>query len=143
MLGSIVLSVWGGTKNRVYTIVGSYFLMAGSLLLVGILPPGGYWVFAICSLLIGFSGPFYWGTYTPILQTHFEGEYLGRVLTLTGCVRYLFGPIGLGIESVLSETFGVNSWFVIGGVLVLISALLILAIPAVRKCDVPGTRITE
>lgn len=135
MMGSVVLGAWGGTKNRVYTIFGSYMLMAGSLLFAGMLPTSGYWFFALSSWLIGFSGPFYWGTYTPIIQTHFKGEYLGRVLTLTGCFRYFFGPIGLGIESMISEHFGINTWFTIGGVLVLISALLILLIPAVRKCD--------
>lgn len=137
MLGSVVLSAWGGTKNRVYTVFGSYMLMAISLMVAGILPTSGFWFFAVCCFLIGFSGPFYWGTYTPIIQTHFKGEYLGRVLTLTGCFRYFFGPIGLGAESILSEHFGINSWFLVGGVLVLISALLILTIPAVRNCDIP------
>lgn len=135
MAGSLVLSAWGGTKNRVYTIFGSYMLMASSLLVAGFLPTNGYWFFVICSWLIGFSGPFYWGTCTPILQTHYEGIYLGRVLTLTGSIRYLAGPIGLGIESFLSSHFGPESWFLIAGVLVLIAALLLLLIPAVRKCD--------
>lgn len=135
MMGSVILGIWGGTKNRVYTIAGSYLLMSASLLVSGLLPSSGYWVFAVCAWLMGVSGPFYWGTYTPILQTHFEGEYLGRVLSLTGSVRYLFGPIGLSIESVLAEKFGFKAWFLIAGVLVFISAVLILAVPAVRKCD--------
>ena len=135
MMGSLVLSAWGGTKNRVYTIFGSYMLMASSLLVAGFLPTNGYWFFVICSWLIGFSGPFYWGTCTPNLQTHYEGIYLGRVLTLTGSIRYLAGPIGLGIESILSSRFGPESWFLIAGILVLIAALLLLLIPSVRKCD--------
>ena len=144
MMGSLVLSAWGGTKNRVYTVFGSYMLMAVSLLVAGSLPTGGYWFFVICSWLIGFSGPFYWGTYTPILQTHYEGIYLGRVLSLTGSVRYLFGPLGLGIESILSTYYGPESWFIIGGVLVFISALLLILVPSIRKCDEPETfKLTE
>jgi DHA3 family macrolide efflux protein-like MFS transporter len=135
MMGSVVLSAWGGTKNRVYTVFGSYVLMGGSLLIAGMLPTSGFWFFAVCSWLIGFSGPFYWGTYTPIIQTHFNGEYLGRVLTLTGCFRYFFGPLGLGLESILSEHFGISLWFTVAGILVLIAAALILVIPAVRTCD--------
>ncbi len=136
MMGSVVLGKWGGTKNRVYTVFGSYLLMAGSLLVAGFLPTSGYWFFVICSWMIGFSGPFYWGTFTPILQTHFEGMYLGRVLSLTACVRYLFGPLGLGIESLLSEYYGPESWFLIAGVLVLIAAMLLVTVPVIRKCDV-------
>lgn len=140
MTGSLVLSAWGGTKNRVYTIFGSYMLMAGSLLAAGLLPANGYLFFVLCSFLIGFSGPFYWGTYTPILQTHYDGIYLGRVLSLTGTVRYLFGPVGLGIESIISGIHGPESWFLIGGFLVLIAALLLLTVPAIRTCDEPHTR---
>lgn len=135
MTGSIVLSAWGGTKNRIYTLFGAYMLMGMTLLTAGMLPTSGFIFFAVCCFMIGFANPFYWGTYTPIIQTHFKGEYLGRVLTLTGCFRYFFGPIGLGAESILSEHFGINSWFIVGGVLVLLSALLILLIPIVRKCD--------
>lgn len=135
MLGSLVLSMWGGTKNRVYTMFGSYLLMALSLLTAGSLPTSGYWFFVVCSCLIGFSGPFYWGVCTPIIQTHYDGIYLGRVLTLTGSIRYLAGPLGLGLESFLSNFFGPQTWFIIAGVLVLIAASLLLLIPSVRKCD--------
>ncbi len=135
MMGSLVLSAWGGTKNRVYTIFGSYLLMACSLLIAGSLPTNGYWFFVICSWAIGFSGPFYWGTCTPILQTHYEGIYLGRILSLTASIRYICGPIGLGIESLLSTFWGPESWFRIAGVLVLIAASLLLLIPSIRKCD--------
>lgn len=141
MVGSLILSAWGGTKNRVFTVFGSYILMAASLLVSGSLPTSGFWFFAVCSFLIGLSGPFYWGTYTPILQTHYEGIYLGRVLSLTGSVRYLAGPIGLGIESLLSEYYGPESWFLIAGILVFIAALLLLLLPSIRKCDEPETRI--
>lgn len=143
MTGSLILSFWGGTKNRVYTITGSYLLMAVSLLIAGSLPQTGFWFFAVCSFFIGFSGPFYWGTYTPILQTHYEGIYLGRVLALTGSVRYLFGPIGLGIESLLSQYWGPESWFLIAGVLVFISAFLLLFVPSIRKCDESQSRLNH
>lgn len=136
MIGSLVLSAWGGTKNRIYTIFGSYLLMALSLLIAGSLPTSGYWFFVICSCLIGFSGPFYWGVCTPIIQTHYKGIYLGRVLTLTSSIRYLAGPLGLGIESLLSNHYGPKLWFTIAGILVFIAAALLLLIPVVRKCDV-------
>ena len=94
LFGSLVLSRWGGTKNRVYTIVGSFLLMSFSLFISGMLPPGGFWLFAACSWLMGVSGPFYWGMYTPLLQSNFEDRYLGRVLSLSSSIRLLSGPLG-------------------------------------------------
>ena len=135
LFGSLILGKWGGTKNRVYTIVGSFLLMSISLLLSGILPPGGFYVFVICSWLMGVSGPFYWGMYTPLLQSNFEAKYLGRVLSLSGSIRLLSGPIGLVISGTFSEKYGVDKWFLIAGALVMLASLLCIMVPTVRTCD--------
>ena len=135
LFGSLVLSRWGGTKNRVYTIVGSFLLMSLSLLISGMLPPGGFWLFAACSWLMGVSGPFYWGMYTPLLQSNFEDRYLGRVLSLSSSIRLLSGPLGLVVSGAFAERYGVEKWFLIAGALVLVAAFLCVGVPAVRECD--------
>lgn len=135
LCGSLVLSRWGGTKNRIYTIVGSFFLMSFSLFISGILRPDGFFLFAACAWLMGVSGPFYWGMYTPLLQSNFEAKYLGRVLSLSSSIRLLSGPVGLAVSGVFAEKFGVEKWFLVAGGLVFLAAVLCLAIPAVRSCD--------
>jgi len=135
LVGSLILSLWGGTKNRVYTIIGSYTLMSLSLLVSGILPVSGFWIFAACSWTMGLTGPFYWGMFNPILQSHFQNEYLGRVMTLAGSVRYLCAPIGLSLSGVLAEQFGVQIWFKIAGMLAMAAAAICLLVPVIRTCD--------
>lgn len=133
--GSLVLSKWGGTKNRVYTIVASFLLMSFSLFISGSLMPGHFPAFVVCAWLMGVSGPFYWGMYTPLLQSKFEAKYLGRVLSLSSSIRLLSGPLGLSVSGILAEKFGVEKWFLIAGALVLLAAFLCLTIPSVRHCD--------
>ncbi|WP_310604284.1 MFS transporter [Anaerosporobacter sp.] len=135
LFGSLLLARWGGTKNRVYTIIGSFLLMSFSLFVSGVLPPSGFYVFVICSWLMGVSGPFYWGAYTPLLQSNFEAKYLGRVLSLASSIRLLSGPIGLAASGVLAEKYGVEKWFLIAGGLVLVAAFLCIMISTVRNCD--------
>lgn len=135
LIGSIILSKWGGTRNRIYTITGSFLLMSISLFISGILPPSGFGVFAVCSFLMGISGPFYWGMYTPILQSRFETKYLGRVMSLSASIRIISGPIGLAVSGVFAENYGVENWFLISGAIVLFAAVLFLAVPSVRGCD--------
>lgn len=135
LIGSLVLSRWGGTKNRVYTIVGSYLLMSGSLFVSGLLPSNGFIIFVICSLLMGISGPFYWGMFTPLLQSKFEPEYLGRVISLSSSIRVICSPVGLSLSGVFAEMFGVEKWFLIAGGLTLLAAILCLGIPTIRECD--------
>lgn len=135
LFGSLLLAKWGGKKNRVYTIIGSFLLMSFSLFISGILPPSSFHVFVICSWLMGVSGPFYWGTYTPLLQSNFEAKYLGRVLSLSSSIRLLSGPIGLAVSGALAEKYGVEKWFLIAGGLVLLASFLCILIPSVRNCD--------
>lgn len=135
LFGSLVLSKWGGTKNRVYTIVGSFLLMSLSLFISGLLPSGGFYVFVACSWLMGVSGPFYWGMYTPLLQSSFEARYLGRVLSLADSIRLLSGPLGLAVSGIFAERYGVEKWFLVAGGLVLLAAFLCLGVEEVRNCD--------
>ena len=141
LVGSLILSKWGGTKNRVYTIVGSFLLMSFSLFVSGILPPDGFYVLILCSWLMGVSGPFYWGMYTPLLQSNFEARYLGRVLSLSSSIRLLSGPLGLIVSGIFAERYGVENWFLIAGVLVLAASVLCVAVPSVRICDEAGILI--
>lgn len=135
LFGSLILAKWGGTKNKIYTIVGSFLLMSVSLFVTGILPPGGFYLFVICSLLMGVSGPFYWGMYTPLLQSNFEAKYLGRVLSLSSSIRLLSGPLGLAFSGVFAERYGVEKWFLIASGLVLLASFLCMVVPSVRNCD--------
>lgn len=135
LLGSLVLSKWGGTKNRIYTIFGSFLLMSFSLFVSGMLPSGGFYIFVLCSGLMGISGPFYWGMYTPLLQSHFEAKYLGRILSLSGSIRLISGPLGLAFSGAFAEKYGVETWFLIAGGLVLLASILCFAVPSVRNCD--------
>ncbi len=135
LIGSLVLSRWGGTKNRIYTIIGSFLLMSCSLFVSGMLPPSGFAVFVVCAFFMGISGPFYWGMYTPLLQSSFEAKYLGRVISLSSSIRLITAPIGLSLSGVFAEVYGVENWFFIAGVLVLFAAFLCFAVPVVRYSD--------
>ena len=135
LVGSLTLARWGGTKNRVYTIAGSYLIMAFALLGTFLLPGSAFAAFVFLAWLMGFSGPFYWGTYTPMLQTHFRDEYLGRVLSISDSIRFIFGPVSLLFSGMLADVWGEEKWFLIAGIAVLICAVTLLAHTEIREYD--------
>lgn len=135
LIGSMILSIWGGTGNRVYMIIMSFLMMSGSLLVSGMLPQSGFAAFVVCSWVMGVSGPFYWGMYRPILQSSFEDRYLGRIMSLAGSIQVFCAPLGLAVSGVFAERFGVENWFLIAAALTLIAAMLCAGIPAIRNCD--------
>lgn len=135
LAGSLILGKWGGTKNKIHTIVFSYVLMAISLLGSGLLPENGYPMFCVFAWLMGVSGPFYWGIYTPLLQEKFEEKYMGRVLSITSSIRLLTGPLALIVSGIFADYFGEENWFLVAGVLVVVAALICLTIPSIHNCD--------
>lgn len=135
LVGALVLGKWGGTKNRVNTIIGSYSLMCLCLLVSGLLPRNGFIIFAVCTWVMGVSGPFYWGMFTPILQSNFEAKYLGRVMSLTTSMRVICSPIGLGISGVFAEAFGVEKWFLVAGGILLLATIICASVQTIRNCD--------
>lgn len=138
LCGSLVLARWGGSKNKVHTIIGSFLLMSASLIASGLLPRDGFVLFAVFSAVMGISGPFYWGMYTPILQQSFEPQYMGRVMSLSSSIMVICAPVGMAFSGVFAELFGVEKWFLVAGGLTLIAAALCAFIPCVRLCDRPS-----
>lgn len=136
-VGALILGKWGGTKNKVYTIVGSYILMAFCLFGSGLLPAGGYPFFCVFAWLMGVSGPFYWGMYTPLLQEKFEAKYMGRVMSITSSMRLISGPLALLVSGVFADYYGEENWFLVAGVIVTAAALCCIFIPSIRNCDKP------
>ena len=133
--GSLILGKWGGTKNKIYTIVLSYIMMAVSLFGSGLLPENGYIVFCFFAWLMGVSGPFYWGMYTPLLQEKFEERYMGRVISITSSIRLIAGPLALVVSGIFADYFGEENWFLVAGVIVTVAALCCLLISSIRDCD--------
>lgn len=135
LLGGILLSIWGGYRNRGISIIVSLLLMGIALTIAGLLPTSGYFVFIICSGLMGFSSPFYNGVQTALIQEKIQSEYLGRVFGLFGSIMSLAMPLGLIVSGIFADLIGVNRWFMVSGIAILGLALLSLALPDIREFD--------
>ena len=58
-----------------------------------------------------------------ILQAKIDNEYQGRVMTLFGSIINLSGPIGLIAAGPVSDVFGIQIWFITGGVLIFVNMM--------------------
>ena len=84
---------------------------------------------------VGLSAPFFSSVFMALIQEKVEGEYLGRVLGLSGAIMTLASPLGLAASAVFAEKTGLSLWFLIAGVVTLACGGLIVALPSVRSCD--------
>ncbi len=135
LAGGLLLGKWGGFQNRATSIIGAVVLMGVPILLSGLLPSNGFWLFAMCCVAMGFSTPFYNGPVTALMQERIPPEYLGRVFGLYGSVASLAMPIGLMLSGAFADTVGTQNWFAFTGVLCIVLAGLMYGIPSIRHID--------
>lgn len=135
LAGGLLLGKWGGFQNRAVSIIGAVVLMGVPILLSGLLPSSGFWLFAVCCVMIGFSTPFYNGPVTALMQERIAPDYLGRVFGLYGSVASLAMPIGLMLSGAFADTVGTQNWFALTGVICIALAGLMYGIPSIRHID--------
>ncbi len=134
LVGAGLLSYWGGTQNKVYTVMGAVFIIGVSLTISGTLSPNGFVAFAVLSVLLGLATP-YIQLQNVVFQQRIEDEYLGRVLSLSGSLMVIATPIGIALSGVAAEFIGIENLFFILGLLIMGTSVLYWAIPSVRNSD--------
>lgn len=80
VLGGIALSVWGGGKNRVYTILGFYVLLGLGITVAGLVPSP--LIVGAAMFLAFLSLPFIIGTTSAVLISKVARQVQGRVFSL-------------------------------------------------------------
>jgi DHA3 family macrolide efflux protein-like MFS transporter len=115
--GGVLITVWGGFKRKVVTLLVSFAISCGAVALTA-LTPGNMLVLAAAWWFIS-GATFSTGNapFVAMLQTLVPNQMQGRVLSLLNMVMGLAGPIGLAIAGPLGEAIGVRGVFIVGGAL--------------------------
>ena len=117
ILGGVLITVWGGFKRKVVTLLVSFAISCGTVALTALTPgnllllAAAWWFISGATFSTG-NAPF-----TALLQTTVPNEMQGRVLSLLSTVMGVAGPIGLAIAGPLGEAIGVRGVFIVGGTL--------------------------
>ncbi|HEY2295954.1 MAG TPA: MFS transporter [Thermoanaerobaculia bacterium] len=101
LVGSVVMSVWGGPKRRVLGIFGFMPLAGAGILLAGLRPSIPVVVAGL--ILAFFSLPFIEGATTAIVQSKVDPKVQGRVFAVTHVIASGLAPIAYVIAGLLSD----------------------------------------
>ncbi|MDF2866394.1 MAG: transporter [Clostridia bacterium] len=124
MIGGILMSSWGGFKNKVHTMVLSGIAMGVCTFALGIVPV--FTLYVIFMAIFGIFMPMFNTPSTVLLQEKVEEDYLGRVFGVYGMIASAIMPIGMIIFGPLSDMFKIE-WLLLGtGVLILVISLFLL-----------------
>ncbi len=135
IVGGLVLGAWGGFKRRVNTSLMGLFFMGVGCLAMGLLP-GSAFVFAVATMLfLGIINPIVNGPLFAAVQAVVAPDMQGRVFTLISTLAGGMSPIGLMIAGPISDKLGVQTWFLIGGVVTILMGTISWFIPAVMHFE--------
>lgn len=138
LLGGLLLSMWGGFKKKVYTILLGMMGLGAAALILGLTPGTMLWLGIASVFVIGFTISFTDAPISAIMQATVPPEMQGRVFGLLGSLFSLTTPIGLGIVALVGDAVEVPFWFQLGGILCLLVAIVSFFIPAFRTIEEHG-----
>jgi len=123
ILGGLILSVWGGFKKHIYTIILGGFGVGIGIIAIGFLPGGAIFWMVPVMFVIGLMIPLVDGPLMAVLQAKIDHAYQGRVTTLFGTIGGLSGQIGLAMAGGITDALGLRVWFFAGGGLIILMLL--------------------
>jgi DHA3 family macrolide efflux protein-like MFS transporter len=124
MLGGILISVWGGFKNRVYSMALSCVMFGAEAIALGLI--SSFIAYLVVMALMGMTMPLYNTPSMTLLQSKVESAYLGRVFGVFGMVSSLMMPAGMLIFGPLGDIIAIEILLVSTGIV-----LILLGIPFV------------
>ncbi len=136
MLGGLIIAVWGGFNNRIYTMAASTWLSGLFTIGLGVIPV--FWIYLICMGLIGILMPFFHTPFTVLLQEKVEGDYLGRVFGVFTMISTSMMPLGMLVFGPISDLIKIE-WLLIGtGFLVFVLSFSLVLSKVLVAAGRPG-----
>lgn len=135
LVGGILLGVWGGFKRRIYTSMLGLMVLGVGFGAMGFIPANGFWVAVAVWFLAAAANVMTNGPLGAAMQAIIRPEMQGRVFSLLGSVATAMAPVGLIIAGPVAEAVGVKAWYIVGGALCVVMAVLALFIPDVRHLE--------
>ncbi len=134
IVGGLVLSAWGGFKNRILTSMVALSISGAAALLVGLAPSYFFTVAVVGMGLFGFFNPLVNGPLFATLQARVDPEIQGRVFSFLQAGATLASPAGLLIAGPLADaTSNYQLWFIIGGILTVMMGIGSFFVPSVME----------
>ena len=135
LLGGLTLSVWGGFKRKVYTLLMGVIGVGIGVTITGFIPADMFFAAIGSVFVIGLMIPMADGPIMSIFQSTVAPEMQGRVFALLGSLTSISAPLGLAIAGPVSDRFGIQIWFVVAGILCIAVGISAFFIPAILHIE--------
>ncbi|MDL2302697.1 MFS transporter, partial [Lachnospiraceae bacterium OttesenSCG-928-D06] len=138
-LGGILISAWGGFKNKIHTMILACFTFGSTTLLFGVVT--NFWVYLIVMVLCGLSAPFFNTPAQTMMQSKLDPLIMGRVFSVFMMINGLAMPVGMMLFGPLSDVIQIELMLIITGALMLLSGFLLMASKTLNAAGLPDNNV--
>lgn len=143
LVGSFGMLLTGGGKRLVPVLVGSGCAIGLACIGCGLLPANGFWAFVLLIALIFVAIAIFNAPVLPLMQKRIPQENFGKVMGLFGSLTTLASPVGLFIAGPAAEALGVNAWFVVCGIALVLIMLVLSRFRSLAALDETRADVAE
>ncbi len=123
MAGGVLISSWGGFRNRMHTMIASNLIMALCAIALALVP--SFWLYLLVMGVFGISMPLYNTPSAVIIQEHVEPDFLGRVFSVLTMLFTSIMPLAMLLFGPIADTIPIE-WLLLGtgGIMLVLGSLV-------------------
>ncbi len=123
MAGGIAISIWGGFRNKVHTMVLSWLLFGAATVLFGVI--GNFWVYLGVMLFCGCTMPLYNTPSMTLMQVKIPPNLMGRVFSVTAIINGIAMPLGTALFGPMGDAVKIEWLLIVTGILLIIGGFIL------------------
>lgn len=131
ILGGVLISVFGGYKDRIKTIGVGCLICGVFAILMGL--PFNFIFYLLCMGIMGVTMPFMNTPFITIFQEKVDSDKQGRVFSLITMLSGVAMPIGMIVYGPLADIVKIEYILIVTGVLFVIGTCILLKDMTIRK----------
>jgi DHA3 family macrolide efflux protein-like MFS transporter len=131
MAGGILIGIWGGFKNRIYTMSFSCSLCGIFTVGLGLAPY--FWLYLFIMTILGIALPFWNTTYIVMMQTTVEPLFLGRVRSIFNMAYSIMTPLGMLLFGPIADKVSIDTLLIVTGITITLLAISLVTSKTLRE----------
>lgn len=124
LIGGLVMSAWGGFKDKIKTVALGYSLLIIPFLLLGI--TSSFWLYFAMMVAIGYVVPISRTAMVSFFQSETDNEHMGRVMSIVTMAISIASPLTMLILGPASDILSIDLIMIVSGILMIPLALWML-----------------
>ena len=124
IVGGLIMTSWGGFKNRIYTMTLSALIIGAFTAGLGIMPI--FWLYLVFMGIIGVAIPIFNTPSNVLIQEKVEENFLGRVFGVLVMISSSVMPLGMLVFGPLSDVIKIEWLLIPTGILLLVQGIFLI-----------------